>query len=169
MSQVEKHKIKLLERDSKRNYVILEMDGEKVRIDKISNEKRKKWIELDKKGSVKRISISAGLIDFGTHDKKVFGLYRLLWYFGVPHGISDWNQYTCFFELKYKDFTFVLDDARDHLRINSEHDVPRDKYAEYSKPEKKAELAPPEEIKNEFRSLIDFLVKYPIEREVFPL
>lgn len=97
-----KHSVKVLEHDPRKRYVELEVNGERVRVEKFTDEE---WDELREREEKENLSIgyiNLGIIPFeeevklkgktyrlSRESKAIFqrmalAAYRFLWYFGPP-------------------------------------------------------------------------------------
>ena len=151
-----------MEYDPRKRYVELEVNGERVRVEKFTDEE---WDELREREEKENLSIgyiNLGIIPFeeevklkgktyrlSRESKAIFqrmalAAYRFLWYFGPP--LSDTppgSVYT--FAVKYKKYIFTVDDDIQHrcLWINSVHLVPKGQALTFDK----HKYAPPKEIR----------------------
>jgi len=163
MSKQEGHGIRLVKRGVERDYVVLDLNGEEVRIDKVSNEEEKELLKPGEDG-VRRLFclINEGFISLKSMEVPM-AVYRLLLFFGPPNGFP-YGRYNVFFKLRYKNYIFKIADNfySGYIDIHSAHPYPENKYHEYFAGK---EPKTPENIVEEFKSLIEFLVRYPFERE----
>ncbi len=98
--------------------------------------------------------------------RKALAVYRLLWYFGPPYHTAVGDVSSCEYLVKYKGFVFNVEDMPgNHLRIDSLHLVTKEKFLEVSRQDwkKEKEYAPPDKIKEEIISIIEYLTKKPVK------
>ncbi len=178
-----KHKIKVLERDLNRKYVDIELDGERVRVEKLTEEEIKEWNEHLDSGKFTILTIRTGWIDFdygstSPFDKeaservwrelcrrKALAVYRLLWYFGPPYQFATGEEFSCTFTLKYKGYVFEVSDRfGEHMWVSSIHLVTKEEFRKLETTERKRqkEYAPSEEIGEEILSIVEYLTKNPV-------
>jgi len=175
-----KHSVKVLEHDPRKKYVELEVNGEKARVEKFTDEEWDELREREKKEGLSIEFINLGIIPFeeevklkgkmyrlGGEGKTVFqrmalAAYRFLWYFGPP--LSDTppgSVYT--FAVKYKKYIFEINDDIQHrcLWIRSVHLIPKEHALALTTFDKHKYYAPPKEIREEIVSIIEHLAKTP--------
>ncbi|MEM3406760.1 MAG: hypothetical protein QXM07_03810, partial [Nitrososphaerota archaeon] len=162
MDEESKIKVKLIEKDHDKGYVIVEVNGEKVKVEAIP---RKEVDEILLNKTHGEIRIPLGNIWFNNNDEKAKAAYRLLLYFNAPP-IYSGGEAVCHFYLRYKNYQFILVDMINRsLKINYEYYLPLEEYRiKYrdATPEEadkfKEKIKPPENIINEFISIIEYLV-----------
>ncbi|MEM2555061.1 MAG: hypothetical protein QXW69_07290 [Nitrososphaerota archaeon] len=158
------YKVKLIEKDHDKRYVIVEVNGEKVKVEAIH---RKEVEEILLNKTHGEIGIHLGKIWFNNNEEKAKAVYRLLLYFNAPP-IYSGGDAVCHFYLRYKNFQFILVDMINRsLDIDYDYYLPLEEYIKYrdATPEErskfKEKIKPPENIVNEFISIIEYLVKNP--------
>ncbi|MEM2209582.1 MAG: hypothetical protein QXM32_05045 [Nitrososphaerota archaeon] len=160
------YKVKLIEKDERdREYVIVEVNGEKVKVEAI-HRKEVEEILLDKTHG--EVGIHLGKIWFNNNEEKAKAVYRLLLYFNAPP-IYSGGDAVCHFYLRYKNYQFKLVDMINRsLDIDYDYYLPLEeyfiKYRDATSEERskfKEKIKPPENIVNEFISIIEYLVKNP--------
>lgn len=165
-----KHCVKVLKHDPDRRFVELEVDGEKVRVEKFTEEDWKELCERERKESLSIEYIPIGFVSFEKEGERVedsivfqrmaLAAYRLLWYFSpplpVPH-TPPRSVYT--FSLRYRGYVFdVKDDLQLRwLRINSVHLVLKGEEFD------KQKYIPPKGIREEITSIVEHLAMTPAE------
>ncbi len=164
-----KHSVKVLKHDPDRRYLELEVNGEKVRVEKFTDEDWKELCERGKKENLSIQYIATWTLFFEKEEEKegfeaivqrmALAAYRLLWYFGPPLSIFHTPPRSVYtFSLRYKGYVFNVHDdlQRRSLRINSVHLVPKEEHD-------KSKYAPPKEIRREIASIIEHLIMTPAE------
>ncbi|MGB9622456.1 MAG: hypothetical protein ACPL07_01305 [Candidatus Bathyarchaeia archaeon] len=165
-----KHKIGVIRHDPDRKFVELEVDGEKVRVEKFTDEDRRELYEREKKENLSIECIRIGFIPFEKEGEKVedsivfqrmaLAAYRLLWYFSPPRPVSHTPPRSVYtFTLKYKGYVFEIEDdvALRWLDIHSIHLVPKGEEFD------KQKYIPPKEMREEIISIIELLAMTPAE------
>ncbi|MBO3842535.1 MAG: hypothetical protein FGF48_09015 [Candidatus Brockarchaeota archaeon] len=130
MASEAKHRIRMLGRDVNRRHVNVELDGERVGVERFSEEENKEWSEYLKSEKFTILSIGVGYVDFdhgsvNSFDKeatrkarrrlyrrKALAIYRLLWYFGPPYHTSVGYISSCEYLVKYRGFVFSIEEYR---------------------------------------------------------
>lgn len=145
----------------------LEVNGEKVKVEKFIEEDWKELYEHERKENLSIEYILVGFVSFEEEkDLEVvyrcmaLATYRLLWYFGPPLSVPHTPPRSVYtFSLKYKGFIFKIgDDLKLRwLRIDSVHLVPEGEEFD------KQKYVPPKEIKEEITSIVEHLVMTPVE------
>jgi hypothetical protein len=155
-----------LKRDLNRKYVDVELDGERVRVEKLSEEEIKEWNKHLDTGEFTILTIRAGWIDFdygstSLFDKeacerawrelcrrKALAVYRLIWYFPPFQFSSGGEESSCMFTLKYKGYVFKVEDIfGEHMGVNFLHLVTKGEFRKLETTERKRreEYAPSKE------------------------
>ncbi|MBO3839267.1 MAG: hypothetical protein QXU09_00400 [Thermoproteota archaeon] len=173
-----KHRIELLKRDRKNGLVKLKLDGEEVVVEKIGKE------EMPQKGEdLQVLLIWTDNIDFGDiatrgegkddyvliptkpevyNQRKALAIYRLMWCFGMPSEAGTTDEYSCIYGFKYKGYVFkLMDEPGRSMRIDSRHLVSKEEDILSAKTDKK--YAPPKKISEEIISILEYLMKNPVE------
>ncbi|MBO3797405.1 MAG: hypothetical protein QXI42_06240 [Thermoproteota archaeon] len=147
----------------------LEVDGEKVMVEKFTEEDWKELCEREKKENLSIECITTHFIFLEKEEREnpevvfqrmALAAYRLLWYFGPPLPISHIPPRSVYaFSLKYKGYIFDIHDdlSGRALAIYSVHLAPKGEEFD------KQKYIPPKEIREEIKSIIKHLVMTPAE------
>ncbi|MGB9622453.1 MAG: hypothetical protein ACPL07_01290, partial [Candidatus Bathyarchaeia archaeon] len=98
--------------------------------------------------------------------RKALAVYRLLWYFGPPYLFAVGDEASCDYRVKYKGYVFeITDEPGKFIEIRSLHLVTREEFRRLETVDqvKKEEYKPPEEIKEEIVSMLEYLMKNSVE------
>ncbi|MEM2928050.1 MAG: hypothetical protein QXP60_03700 [Nitrososphaerota archaeon] len=162
-----KYKIEVIDNDREKGYVIVKINGEEVKIEKVPNEEME---ELRKKYEIQEWPKWADKILFKEKDlkrEKSLAIYRLMLYIGNPNEIMSNERCCCYYHLKYKGHYFSLsDEIFDYIWIQWCRLIPKDIYLKYSHGNEEAakiirEFEPPKDIYEEFSAIIEYLVRNP--------
>lgn len=170
------HEVEVVERDIDRNYLILKLDGNEVRVERFTEEDWRDWVARMEKEFLRILNIRIDYIKFSDRNwnrkkkdyskiiyrRKALAIYRLIWYFGPPLRISVGNQASCQFEIKYKGYVFEIDDVADSddFRIDMIHLIPKE---EVYSIEVRKKYEPPKEIEEEVMAIFEYLTKNPVK------
>jgi hypothetical protein len=166
-----KYKIEVISHDRAKGYVIVKINGEEVKIEKVVDEEMKELNKLmrEKGYYLMELGLVGGEILFKEKEirkEKPLAIYRLLLYFGIPNSLRETSS--CVYYLKYKGQIFsVFDRIFGHIEICLDYWIPKDIYEKYyyGKNEEarkiREEYAPPKDICEEFIAIIKYLVRNP--------
>jgi len=154
--------LELLERDGLREYVVLNVHGEKVKIEKALKDEEENMRKLEKQ-KVLRLDSLRTFIWFKSNSDVPMAVYRLMLYFGPPQGFGI-TGFCTVFRMRYKGHFFVVYDNfySRSLDIELVYSIPMQEYSEELMEKKRKELKP---VLEEFKEILEFLMNYPIEEK----
>jgi hypothetical protein len=163
-----KYKIEFIHQDYNKKYIELKINGEEVKVEKVSKEELEKLKE--NLSLIEYWPLWGSTIRFKRKElriKKPLAIYRLMINFGIPT-YTGYSEYSCSYLLKYKGYYFkIQDEIFEAIRIKNILYVPKEigyKYYHGINGEVEKiieEYKPPKDICEEFILIIRYLINNP--------